>query len=354
MLISLGVLALRTSSCRPSVRAASCVSLIVCRGFRKLRVHQQGDESSIWNKFVQQPQAFSAQHGTEKADPCDVSARPVEACDEAGPDRVATEREDDRYRGGRRLGRQNRIAASGRGDHRHLAGDQIGRKCRQSILLVFRIAVFDRHVTAFDIAGFTQATAERNRKVGPIISSQAGQEPYHRHRRLLRARRERPRRRRAAEKRDELAPPHSITSSARASSVGGTSRPSALAVLQVDDQLELGRLQDRQVGWLLALEDATGIDAGLANQVGIARSVAHQPAGFGILAQRVDRGHRVARRQRGELHARLTNNGSRPTRSASARFCTRHRKGRVDVATCAGGEDFDLPPDGRAPPPARR
>jgi hypothetical protein len=47
---------------------------------------------------------------------------------------------------------------------------------------------------------------------------------------LLRARRDRPRRR-AAEKRDELAPPdHSITSSARASSVGGTWRPSVLAV----------------------------------------------------------------------------------------------------------------------------
>jgi hypothetical protein len=41
---------------------------------------------------------------------------------------------------------------------------------------------------------------------------------------LLRARRERPYSR-AAEQRDELPPPHSITSSARASSVGGTSRP---------------------------------------------------------------------------------------------------------------------------------
>src|SRR5262249_41532583 len=40
---------------------------------------------------------------------------------------------------------------------------------------------------------------------------------------LLRARRERPCRR-AAEQRDELAAPHSITSSARASSVGGTVR----------------------------------------------------------------------------------------------------------------------------------
>src|SRR5262245_57616705 len=44
---------------------------------------------------------------------------------------------------------------------------------------------------------------------------------------LLRGRRERPRRRRAAEQRDELAAFHSITSSARASTIGGTSRPSA-------------------------------------------------------------------------------------------------------------------------------
>src|SRR5215831_9320964 len=39
--------------------------------------------------------------------------------------------------------------------------------------------------------------------------------------------------RRAAEQSDELAPFHSITSSARASSVSGTSRPSAFAVLRL-------------------------------------------------------------------------------------------------------------------------
>ena len=38
------------------------------------------------------------------------------------------------------------------------------------------------------------------------------------------------RRRRAAEQRDELAAPHSITSSARASNAGGTVRPSVRAV----------------------------------------------------------------------------------------------------------------------------
>ena len=47
---------------------------------------------------------------------------------------------------------------------------------------------------------------------------------------LLRVRRERPGGNRAAEKRDEVASCHSITSSAVARSVGGTSRPSALAV----------------------------------------------------------------------------------------------------------------------------
>src|SRR5262249_55327500 len=53
----------------------------------------------------------------------------------------------------------------------------------------------------------------------------------HRHWRLLRARRERPCGYRAAEQRDELSAFHySITSSARASSMGGISRPIARAV----------------------------------------------------------------------------------------------------------------------------
>src|SRR5262249_60384032 len=50
---------------------------------------------------------------------------------------------------------------------------------------------------------------------------------------LLGPGRERPRSRRTAEQRYELAPLHSITSSARASSVGGTSSPSAFAVLRL-------------------------------------------------------------------------------------------------------------------------
>src|SRR5262249_47211754 len=50
---------------------------------------------------------------------------------------------------------------------------------------------------------------------------------------LLRARHERRSDRRAAEQRDELAPSHSMTSSARSRIEGGTARPSALAVLRL-------------------------------------------------------------------------------------------------------------------------
>jgi hypothetical protein len=50
-----------------------------------------------------------------------------------------------------------------------------------------------------------------------------------------------------------------MTSSALTSSVFGTVRPSALAVCRLMDQLELGRLHDRQVGGLGPLEDRVEI-----------------------------------------------------------------------------------------------
>src|SRR5262249_2334286 len=62
----------------------------------------------------------------------------------------------------------------------------------------------------------------------PLERDVRPEEPDHRHRRLLRARNQRPSGR-AANERDELAPLHSITSSAREGRVGGTSMPSALA-----------------------------------------------------------------------------------------------------------------------------
>src|SRR5262249_47443504 len=65
------------------------------------------------------------------------------------------------------------------------------------------------------------------------IASTAADESYNGHRRLLRPRRERPRGCHAADKRDELPPLHSITSSASARTPAGISRPSARAVLRL-------------------------------------------------------------------------------------------------------------------------
>src|SRR5262245_31701368 len=123
-----------------------------------------------------------------------------------------------------------------RSDHRHLTAYQIACEVGQSVDLVLRPAILDRHILAPDVAGFTKALAECGQISCTIDRRRAAEEPNHRHRRLLRARHERPRRR-TANQRDELAPlhccGHSITSSARASRVGGTSMPSALAVLRL-------------------------------------------------------------------------------------------------------------------------
>src|SRR5262249_7713877 len=98
-----------------------------------------------------------------------------------------------------------------------------GERLRSS----FRPAIFNADVAALNPAEFAQPVHKR---LGPwlpyrsVIAEDGDQRELTR---LLRARRARRCGRSGAEQRDELALVHSITSSARASSVGGTSRPSA-------------------------------------------------------------------------------------------------------------------------------
>src|SRR5450759_998096 len=93
--------------------------------------------------------------------------------------------------------------------------------------------VFDRDALALDVASFAYALPKCGLEVLIPFERADIHETDNRHRRLLRPRSERPRSHRAAEKRDELAPLHAINSSARASSAGGTVRPSALAVFML-------------------------------------------------------------------------------------------------------------------------
>src|SRR5262249_30578015 len=102
-----------------------------------------------------------------------------------------------------------------------------------AVILVFSVLVVDPDVAALDKAHAAKALAKRSLHLRGGRTRAAPQIPHHRHRRLLRARRERPRRC-AAEEREELAARfHSITSSAVICMISGTVRPSALAVLRL-------------------------------------------------------------------------------------------------------------------------
>src|SRR6516162_10502911 len=118
-----------------------------------------------------------------------------------------------------------------RSDHRHLTAYQIGCEVGQYVVLVLRPAILDYNILALDIAGFAYALAECGQITCTISKPRAAEKSNHRHRWLLRPRRERPCCH-AAKQCDEVAAFHySITSSARASSNGGMCSPSCLAVL---------------------------------------------------------------------------------------------------------------------------
>src|SRR5713226_5349187 len=74
-------------------------------------------------------------------------------------------------------------------------------------------------------------------------------------------------------------------------------KPQSPRGLEIEDQLELGDLLDRQIDGLLALENSAGVDAGLAVRLHNAAPVAHQAAGGDEIARLKDRRGRVAEGQ---------------------------------------------------------
>src|SRR5262249_28532656 len=130
-------------------------------------------------------------------------------------------------------------------ERRPLCEDHVGLQCDQFFRLYLRLicaAIGCKASVHADIATLRPSTLfkplPKSREARRHFRIVLGQGRQHRDPAnsvgLLRARRERPCGRRATEQRDELAAgTHSITSSARARSVGGTSRPSDLAVLRL-------------------------------------------------------------------------------------------------------------------------
>src|SRR5262245_5378206 len=91
---------------------------------------------------------------------------------------------------------------------------------------------------------------------------------------------------------------YSITSSARARTVGGIVRPSALASFKIDHQLVFIRRLHWQISWLLTLEDAVDVSGRPAELCKNIIPIRGQPAVDGKDAPVVDRGQSVPRRKR--------------------------------------------------------
>src|SRR5258708_35709833 len=69
-----------------------------------------------------------------------------------------------------------------------------------------------------------------------------------------------------------------------------------LGGLEIDDQIELGRPFDWQIGGLLALENPADVGAGTAICIRLAASLAYQPAGLDEIRRYIDRRQSMARR----------------------------------------------------------
>src|SRR5712691_12942020 len=160
------------------------------------------------NQLVQKFEPLRCQCEGQYSYPGGISARSVETRDETEPNGIITAHEGNRNRTGCRLGRSNRRAI--RENHGYPTAYQVGRECRQAIVLILRPAVFNLHILPFHIAGLLQALPERGRHRRVAISRCAVEKSDHSQSRLLCMTGQRPGDRRAAGKGDEF-PPSQMT-----------------------------------------------------------------------------------------------------------------------------------------------
>src|SRR5262249_23278554 len=182
---------------------------------------------------MQQLQSLCFHGDREQTNSGDIAAWAIECRHRARFDRIIPRDEYDRNGRSRGPGSCCRRASPDQDDHSYAAIHQLSRLLRKSIVVSLRPAVFECDVATLNVAGFSQALLDCSNKARVWSRRHAAEDADHGYRRLLRPRRERPRSRRAAEKRDQLAAVHSITSSARASTLAGISKPVALAVLRL-------------------------------------------------------------------------------------------------------------------------
>src|SRR5262250_3198868 len=184
--------------------------------------------SGFGHDLLQYFQPLHRQFRRQEGEPRRVAARVCQTPDHAAFQRVGRRSHDDRdalrctLRGADRSGAANY-------DDINLRPQQVADQRGYRVDIVPIMAKLVGDVAPFDITEVAHPAHEFLAEWIVVRGSRTDVPETRRLARLLRPRRERPRCR-AAEQRDELAPSHSITSSARPSTEAGSSRPSAFAV----------------------------------------------------------------------------------------------------------------------------
>src|SRR5262249_8874775 len=225
------------------------------------------------SKLLEQFQPFRCDRVLIKSKAGDVAAGMRHARDEPAAHRVAHLHEYDGYRL-RCLFQGHQGSRGASDDDVWLQADQFDRSSAQALGLATAPANIEPGIAVVP-AELLKFFPERRKPILPLRiafahchqHADASQLP-----RLLRAHRERPRDRRAAEQRDELAPVHSIISSARASNDGGTVRPSTLAACKI-------RLRFSEVRASVTIRIASGGSRTIAANAAAKSSGSRTPSG---------------------------------------------------------------------------
>src|SRR5262249_47242447 len=201
----------------------------------------------VWHKLTQEPQLLWPKITKQEAHARGIATRAREGDGKPKLDRVIRDHEHNRNRRGRRPCGECRRRVQ-RGDHGNLSARELGSQPGQALVLIIGVAIVDHHVAAFEVALLGQTLSKNPDE--RLRQPARGKKGHHWTGGLLRARRVRPCDRRAADERYELAAPHSITSSAMASTLGGMVRPSVFAVLRLMTSSNLvGCITGRSVGF---------------------------------------------------------------------------------------------------------
>ena len=139
-------------------------------------MYEHGNRFRIWDQFAQKLNPFCSREAVKNVAPVILppgrlraATRPTRTGSLALAKTIVWLRSPP--------GRERGGGAADCHDHRHLLVHQIGRERRQSFVLGFGEAVFDPYVAAVRIAGFVQATVERNEDARPIASRQTAGNP---------------------------------------------------------------------------------------------------------------------------------------------------------------------------------